>query len=99
MMLWILVPLILICWVRNLKLLVPFSTVANVVTMLSFILIFRYIFEDIPSLKLEKIEPKGTANGIPLFFGTVLFAMEAIGVVSKTIIAHNSYMEFSQYMA
>lgn len=82
-MLYLLIPLVLICWIRNLKLLVPFSTVANALTILSFVLIFRYIFDGIPSLKDR--EPIGNVHGIPLFFGTVLFAMEAIGVVSKLL--------------
>ena len=79
MMLYLLIPLILICWVRNLKLLVPFSTAANAVVILSFILIFVYVFDDVPSL--SEREPFGSFNTLPLFFGTVLFAMEAIGVV------------------
>lgn len=79
-MLYMFVPLVLICWIPNLKLLVPFSTIANLVTAISFLIIFYYIFNDIPSIDTRK--PVGTMKGIPLFFGTVLFAMEAIGVVS-----------------
>lgn len=77
------VPLVLICWIPNLKLLVPFSTIANLITALSFLIIFYYIFifDGIPSI--ENRHPVGTMKGIPLFFGTVLFAMEAIGVVSS----------------
>ncbi len=81
MMLYILVPLILVCWVPSLKLLVPFSTIANFVTVLSFVIIFFYIFNGIPTF--ENCEAVGTIRGIPLFFGTIMFAMEAIGVVSK----------------
>lgn len=80
-MLYILVPLVLVCCIPNLKLLVPFSTIANFITMISFLIIFYFIFTDIPSIKNRA--PVGTIEGIPLFFGTVLFAMEAIGVVSK----------------
>ena len=81
MMLYLLAPLILIGWVRNLKLLVPFSTIANGFVILSFALIFCYVFNGVPSLSDR--EPIGSMSGIPLFFGTVLFAMEAIGVVRK----------------
>ncbi|XP_050432497.1 proton-coupled amino acid transporter-like protein CG1139 isoform X1 [Adelges cooleyi] len=78
-MVYIIIPLILICWIRNLKLLSPFSSVANCLSMLSFGLIFYFIFRDLPSLSSRA--PVGTIKSIPLFFGTVLFAMEAIGMV------------------
>ncbi|XP_065217636.1 proton-coupled amino acid transporter-like protein CG1139 isoform X2 [Planococcus citri] len=78
-LLYLLVPSVIICWVRNLKLLVPFSTIGNVATIVSFALIFRYVFDEVPTFAYR--EPVGTMRGIPLFFGTVLFAMEAIGVV------------------
>ncbi|XP_025408112.1 proton-coupled amino acid transporter-like protein CG1139 isoform X2 [Sipha flava] len=78
-MVYILIPLILISWIRNLKLLAPFSSIATCMTMVSFTLIFYYIFREAPSF--ESREPVGTIKSIPLFFGTVLFAMEAIGMV------------------
>lgn len=80
-MVYILIPLILISWVRNLKLLAPFSSIATSLTLVSFTLIFYYIFREAPSF--EGREPVGTVKSIPLFFGTVLFAMEAIGMVSN----------------
>lgn len=97
-MLIILLPLILINWVnifvisnyqklnmlltkvRNLKYLAPFSTFANAITMVSFGIICYYLFREPISFK-EK-DAFGSAKEFPLFFGTVLFALEAIGVVS-----------------
>lgn len=79
-MLWILVPLILINWVRDLKYLAPFSAIANAVTIVSFGIILYYIFRVTPTL--EGKVPAGKIGDFPLFFGTVLFALEAIGVVS-----------------
>uniref|UniRef100_A0A0K8T6A9 Amino acid transporter transmembrane domain-containing protein n=2 Tax=Lygus hesperus TaxID=30085 RepID=A0A0K8T6A9_LYGHE len=78
-MMYILVPLILLSWVRNLKYLAPLSSLANAATLVSFAIIFYYMFTDLPSLSTR--ESFGTLKGLPLFFGTVLFAMEAIGVV------------------
>lgn len=78
-MMYIFVPLVLICWIRNLKLLAPFSTVANIATILSFGITFYYVFTDVPPL--SERHAVGEFHGLPLFFGTVLFAMEAIGVV------------------
>ncbi|XP_013162337.1 PREDICTED: proton-coupled amino acid transporter 1 [Papilio xuthus] len=78
-MLWILVPLIFINWVRDLKYLAPFSAIANAVTIVSFGIILYYIFRVTPTL--EGKVPAGKIGDFPLFFGTVLFALEAIGVI------------------
>lgn len=82
-MLIFLLPLILINWIRNLKRLAPFSTVANGVTVVSFGIILYYIIMDNPTL--EEKEPIGQLKHLPLFLGTVLFALEAIGVVRNLI--------------
>lgn len=78
-MLVILLPLILINWVRNLKYLAPFSTIANLITMVSFGIILYYIFRE--PISLDGLEAVGEVRNWPLFFGTVLFALEAIGVI------------------
>lgn len=79
-MFMLLIPLILINWIRNLKYLAPFSTVANVITVVTFGIILYYIFRE--PLTLEGRHMAGKLEHYPLFFGTVLFALEAIGVVS-----------------
>lgn len=81
-MLWILLPLVLINWVRDLKYLAPFSGLANVITIISFAIILYYLFREAPTL--EGKTPAGKLANFPLFFGTVLFALEAIGVVSDS---------------
>ncbi|KAJ6644044.1 Proton-coupled amino acid transporter-like protein [Pseudolycoriella hygida] len=78
-MLIVLIPLILINWVRNLKYLAPFSTIANVITMVSFGIICYYMFRE--PITFDGREPVGELRHFPLFFGTVLFALEAIGVI------------------
>lgn len=82
-MLIFLLPLILINYIRNLKKLAPFSTVANGVTVVSFGIILYYIIKDNPTT--EGKEMVGQLKHFPLFFGTVLFALEAIGVVCFSI--------------
>ncbi|CAH1389620.1 unnamed protein product [Nezara viridula] len=77
--LFLLTPLILINWVRNLKYLAPLSSIANAVTIFSFGLIFYYMFASVPDI--ETRQAVAPFKRLPLFFGTVLFAMEAIGVV------------------
>lgn len=78
-MIIILIPLILINWVRQLKYLAPFSTLANFITMVSFGLICYYIFRE--PVTTDGKEAFGKVENFPLFFGTVLFALEAIGVI------------------
>ncbi|VVC86964.1 unnamed protein product [Leptidea sinapis] len=46
-----LVPLVLICQIRNLKWLVPFSAIANVLLVICFSITMYYIFTDLPSPK------------------------------------------------
>lgn len=67
--------------VRNLKFLAPFSTLANFITLVSFGIILYYIFRE--PISFEGREAVGNVAEFPLFFGTVLFALEAIGVVGS----------------
>ncbi|CAB3241158.1 unnamed protein product [Arctia plantaginis] len=74
-----LVPLVLICQIRNLKYLVPFSGCANVMLLVVICITSYYVFSDLPS-----IEDRDLVAGIgtwPLFLSTVVFAMEGIGLV------------------
>ncbi|KAL3274754.1 hypothetical protein HHI36_019541 [Cryptolaemus montrouzieri] len=73
------VPFVLINCIRNLKLLAPFSTLANVITFASFGVVCYYVFQDLPDISDRPAF--GTLYTFPLFFGTTLFALEAVGVV------------------
>ncbi|XP_046389900.1 proton-coupled amino acid transporter-like protein CG1139 isoform X2 [Ischnura elegans] len=83
----LLLPFILINWVRNLKLLAPFSTVANFITMVGFGITLFYVLapaslgdhKGLPSI--DSLQAVGNIADMPLFLGTVLFALEAIGVI------------------
>lgn len=79
----LLLPLIAINSIRNLKLLAPFSSLANVITFVGLAITMYYILLDFPSL--SEREPFGSARNYALYFGTTLFALEAVGVVSKLI--------------
>ncbi|CAH0664119.1 unnamed protein product [Chilo suppressalis] len=74
-----LVPLVLICQIRNLKWLVPFSAIANVLLVVCFGITMYYIFTDLPNPTERDMVAKVTQW--PLFMSTVIFAMEGIGVV------------------
>lgn len=79
-MLILLTPLILICYIRNLKLLAPFSQLANIITFIGIAIILYYIFDDLPPISSAKLV--GGAQSFVLYIGTTLFALEAVGVVS-----------------
>ncbi|XP_014243772.1 proton-coupled amino acid transporter-like protein CG1139 [Cimex lectularius] len=79
-MMIILIPLIAINLIRNLKLLAPFSSLANVITFIGLAIILYYIFwPEFPSP--STVEAFGKVRNYALYFGTVLFALEAVGVV------------------
>lgn len=78
-MLILLLPLILINYIRNLKLLAPFSTLANIITFIGLGMIFVYVFDDLPSPTERQMF--GSFRNFSLYFGTTLFALEAVGVV------------------
>ncbi|KAJ9582247.1 hypothetical protein L9F63_003376, partial [Diploptera punctata] len=75
----VLVFLIPLGLVRNLKFLVPFSAMADVFIVISFIITLYYIFRD-PLYTTGK-EMVAEVTGMPIFFATCIFAMEGIGVV------------------
>jgi amino acid permease len=74
------VVLIPISLIRNLKYLVPFSATANIFIIISFIITLYYIFSE--NLDTSERELMANVEQLPLFFATVIFAMEGIGVVS-----------------
>lgn len=75
----LLVPLILLSWVPNLKYLAPFSAVANVFMGIGLLITFYYLTQDTPPISDRPLHT--SLLKIPPFFGIVIFAMEAIGVV------------------
>lgn len=76
----LLIPLVLINSIRNLKLLAPFSQFANIITFIGFGIVVYYATQNMGSLGDRNLF--GTFYAFPLFVGTTLFAIEAVGVVS-----------------
>ncbi|XP_011196222.1 proton-coupled amino acid transporter-like protein CG1139 isoform X2 [Zeugodacus cucurbitae] len=72
-------PLSAIYLVRDLRNLVPFNAVADAMICFSFVIVFYYIFTGLPSL--ARRSAFGDLKSYPLFFGTVLFAIESVGVI------------------
>lgn len=79
---WIMIvsaPLVFMCLVRNLKFLTPFSMIANILMFVGIVITFVYMFTDLPA-PAERVGVVSPTQW-PLFFGTVIFALEGIGVV------------------
>ncbi|GBP51886.1 Proton-coupled amino acid transporter-like protein pathetic [Eumeta japonica] len=74
-----LVPLVLICQIRNLKYLVPFSAIANALLVGIFAITMYYMFTNLPPPREREMVADFTQW--PLFISTAMFAMEGIGVV------------------
>lgn len=77
----ILLPLILTCQIRELKYLIPFSFLANTFMVISFGITLFYMFRDLDPDEVPHRDMVASYTQWPLFFSTVIFAMEGIGVV------------------
>lgn len=77
----VLVPAILINLVKDLKLMTPLSGISNLATILGLILVFYYLLEDDLAIEKDMFYMKSVYD-FPVFIGTSLFALEAVGVVS-----------------
>ncbi|XP_026742132.1 proton-coupled amino acid transporter-like protein CG1139 [Trichoplusia ni] len=73
-------PLLLLSMIKDLKLLSPVSSTANITTLLGIILVFFYLIQDDVEIDARKFSPKGVFE-VPVFIGITLFALEAVGVV------------------
>ncbi|XP_041986625.1 proton-coupled amino acid transporter-like protein CG1139 [Aricia agestis] len=77
---YLIAPLIVICLIKDLRLLSPVSSVSNALTLLGLIILFFYLIEDDVEFDYQRLEMKSILE-IPIFIGTALFALEAVGVI------------------
>lgn len=81
-MIMLLLPMILLNYIRNLKLLAPFSMIANIFMAIGLGIIFYYIFQDLPPISSDHIDVGFSSwKQLPLYFGTAIYAFEGIGMV------------------
>jgi len=73
------VPIILLCWIRKLKYLSPVSLLANMLQTASLVLLFYFLFQDLPSVSSRPAF--GSWSKLPLYFGTAVFAFEGVSLV------------------
>lgn len=83
-MLIILIPLVIFNLIPSLKLLAPFSLFANAITFIALFIIVYYMLSTKKSADIytEPIDYWGSITTFPLFFGTILFALTSVPVVS-----------------
>lgn len=79
-LLLLLVPMILINWVKKLKYLTPASLFASILTCSGLVITFFYMFQNLP--ETSTVNAFSSWSQLPLFFGTAIYAFEGIGVVS-----------------
>ncbi|XP_066147057.1 proton-coupled amino acid transporter-like protein pathetic isoform X1 [Euwallacea fornicatus] len=75
----LLVPLILLNWVKSLKYLTPASLFASLVMSTGLIITFFYMLQGLPPV--SSINAFSSWGQLPLYFGTAVYAFEGIGVV------------------
>ncbi|XP_072399713.1 proton-coupled amino acid transporter-like protein acs [Diabrotica undecimpunctata] len=75
------VPFLLIIMVRNLKHFAPFSIVANIITLLTIGVCGYYMFQDLPAFSSRPAF--GKVADYALYFGTSLFSLQSITVVTS----------------
>ncbi|KAF7387348.1 hypothetical protein HZH68_013025 [Vespula germanica] len=75
----VLIPIILSTWIRNLKYLVPVTSVANFLVMAGYIATVYIMSHDIPAISERRYVADW--HELPLFFGTVIYSFEGITLV------------------
>lgn len=78
----LLIPIMLLCWIPNLKYLAPVSLISNVCMIYSLIVTIFYIIKDFNVKSFESVELISTnISEWPKFISTTIFAMMAIGTI------------------
>lgn len=78
---FLIVPaLVLLNLLRSLKYLTPFSMISNFLFIFGVGISYYYIFQDLPPLTDRPLF--SSWSQLPIFFGTTIFALEGVGVVS-----------------
>lgn len=75
----VLIPIMLSTWIRNLKYLVPISSIANFLVIAGYVATMYIMSHDVPSIYERRYIADW--NNLPLFFGTVIYSFEGITLV------------------
>lgn len=74
------VPFCFISCVRNLKILASVSLLGNIICLVTYGVIGYYAAQDLESI--DNVNLFGELKNYPLFFGTAMFSLQAIGVMT-----------------
>jgi len=74
---------IILAMVRNLRFMAPISLLSNALVMASVVIVFIYIFDDLPSISTR--EPFMPLSKLPIFFSIIVYSLEGINVVSISL--------------
>lgn len=77
--LFIMIPLLPVGTIRRMKYIAPFSGIANLFLLIGIVLVLYFTTQDMPPIGSRPLIAE--YNKIPLFFCTVIFSMEGIGVI------------------
>ncbi|XP_017893262.1 proton-coupled amino acid transporter 2 isoform X1 [Ceratina calcarata] len=75
----ILIPIMLSTWIRNLKYLVPISSMANFLVIAGYVATMYIMCHDLPPIYERRYIADW--HELPLFFGTVIYSFEGITLV------------------
>ncbi len=78
-MLYLLVPITLLWWIPNLKLLLSFSIFPNLVNVAYIGIVVYYTFQELPPLSSRNMV--GNVESVALFTGVMLFSLNITGLV------------------
>lgn len=76
----VLLPIMISCWIRSLKFLVPVSLIANILVTTAVVATLYKISVDLPPISSRPYVVTSW-DKIPLFLGTTIYAFEGIGLV------------------
>lgn len=79
LLLFLLLPMILLNWLKNLKYLTPVSLLAAVLMAVGLTITFTYMLQGLPHT--SSVNAFSSWHQLPLYFGTAIYAFEGIGVV------------------
>lgn len=72
-------PLLFVGTIRRMKYMAPFSAIANMFILIGVVLVLYFTTQELPPIESRPLMAE--YERIPLFFCTVLFSMEGIGVI------------------
>ncbi|XP_031624543.1 proton-coupled amino acid transporter-like protein pathetic isoform X2 [Contarinia nasturtii] len=78
-LLLLLIPMIMLNFLKNLKYLTPVSLFASILTVTGISITFHYMLQDLPNT--DTVAKFASWEQLPLYFGTAIYAFEGIGVV------------------